>query len=61
VADGSCLQACPVNVFQWYRIDNDVPATQMVSATNYGIGRHGKEDRLDSTDKSDPIMEHECI
>ena len=42
-------------MFQWYRTENDVPATQMVNSTSYGIGRHGMEDRLDSTDK------HECI
>ena len=61
IADGSCLQACPVNVFQWYRTENDVPAAEMANATSSGIGRNGKEDRLDGTDKSDPIREHECI
>lgn len=61
IADGSCLQACPVNVFQWYRTENDVPATGMLNATSGGTGSNGKEDRLDATDKSDPIREHECI
>ncbi len=26
VADGACIEACPVQVFQWYRTENDVPA-----------------------------------
>ena len=26
VADGACIEACPVQVFQWYRTEQDVPA-----------------------------------
>jgi len=26
VADGACIEACPVQVFQWYRTEKDVPA-----------------------------------
>ncbi|MFZ0894474.1 MAG: ferredoxin family protein [Candidatus Nitrosopolaris sp.] len=34
IADGSCIEACPGNVFQWYRTENDVP----FSSTNvYGV------------------------
>ena len=33
----------------------------MVNATSSGSGSTGKEYRLDDTDKSDPIREHECI
>ena len=29
IADGSCIEACPVNVFQWYRTENDVPFSSM--------------------------------
>ena len=25
VADGACIEACPVQVFQWYRTEHDVP------------------------------------
>jgi NAD-dependent dihydropyrimidine dehydrogenase PreA subunit len=61
IADGSCLPACPVNVFQWYRTENDVPAVEMSNATSSGTGRAGKDDRLDYTDKSDPVREKACI
>lgn len=29
--------------------------------TSYGNGNDGKENRLDYTDKSEPIREHDCI
>jgi ferredoxin len=61
IAEGSCLPACPVNVFQWYRTENDVPAVEMSYATSSGNGSTGKEDRLDYTDKSDPVREKDCI
>jgi NAD-dependent dihydropyrimidine dehydrogenase PreA subunit len=61
IADGSCISACPVQVFQWYRTENDVPAADMANATSYGNGSDAKEGRLDYTDKSDPIREHNCI
>ena len=35
-----------VNVFQWYRTENDVPAVDMVNATSYGNGSDGKDNRL---------------
>jgi ferredoxin len=28
-ADGACIEACPVQVFQWYRTENEVPAIEM--------------------------------
>nr|WP_236561676.1 ferredoxin family protein [Nitrososphaera sp. AFS] len=61
IADGSCLPACPVNVFQWYRTENDVPAVDMSNTVSSGNGNAGKEDRIDYTDKSDPIREKDCI
>jgi NAD-dependent dihydropyrimidine dehydrogenase PreA subunit len=61
IADGSCIEACPVNVFQWYRTENNVPAVNMANATSAGNGSMGKEDRADYTDKSEPIREHDCI
>jgi ferredoxin len=55
-ADGACIEACPVPVFQWYRTENDVPVIGMTNATNAGSGEdHEKEGRKDYTDKSDPI------
>ena len=58
IADGSCLPACPVNVFQWYRTENDVPAAEMSNATSSGTGRSGQNDR---SDKSDPVREKACM
>jgi NAD-dependent dihydropyrimidine dehydrogenase PreA subunit len=61
-ADGACIEACPVQVFQWYRTENDIPAVEMVNATSAGTGEdHAREGRKDYTDKSDPIREHDCI
>ncbi|MDN5846643.1 MAG: ferredoxin family protein [Candidatus Nitrosocosmicus sp.] len=62
IADGGCIEACPVQVFQWYRSEQDIPATQMVNATSEGIGENSNRDgRKDFTDKSDPIREQSCI
>ncbi|MGD9533528.1 MAG: ferredoxin family protein [Candidatus Nitrosocosmicus sp.] len=62
VADGACIEACPVQVFQWYRTANDIPAIEMVNATSGDEGEnHDREGRKDYSDKSDPIREHDCI
>jgi len=61
IADGSCISACPVQVFQWYRSEDDVPAKDMVNATSAGNGSASSNGRADYTDKSDPIREHTCI
>jgi NAD-dependent dihydropyrimidine dehydrogenase PreA subunit len=62
IADGGCIEACPVQVFQWYRSEQDVPAAEMVNATSEGTGEdHSREGRKDFTDKSDPIRERSCI
>lgn len=45
IADGACLPACPVAVFEWYK--------------NPGLS--GEDQKLDYTDKSDPIREADCI
>ena len=61
IADGACIEACPVQVYQWYRTEHDVPA---VDAQNYqfaGTGSSVKDERKDYTDKADPIREHDCI
>src|ERR671921_1416512 len=62
IADGACIEACPVQVFQWYRTEHDVPAAEMTNATSAGTGEnHDREGRKDYTDKSDPVRESDCI
>jgi NAD-dependent dihydropyrimidine dehydrogenase PreA subunit len=62
VADGACIEACPVQVFQWYRTENDIPEIEMTNITSAGIGENqDKEGRVDYIDKSDPTREHDCI
>jgi NAD-dependent dihydropyrimidine dehydrogenase PreA subunit len=61
-ADGACIEACPVQVFQWYRTEHDVPAIELQNGTSAGTGEdHDRDGRKDYTDKSDPIREHDCI
>ncbi len=51
-ADGACIEACPVQLFQWYRTENDVPAIEMVNATSEVTGKqYLKDERKDYTDK----------
>ena len=61
VADGACIEACPVQVFQWYRTEKDIPAEKAFNETFEGTGSAVKEERKDFTDKADPIREHDCI
>ena len=61
VADGACIEACPVQVFQWYRTEKDIPAKDVVGQTFEGTGSSIKDERKDMTDKADPIREHDCI
>ena len=61
VADGACIEACPVQVFQWYRTEKDIPAKEVVGQTFAGTGSDVKDERKDLTDKADPIREHDCI
>ncbi|TLX94242.1 MAG: ferredoxin family protein [Thaumarchaeota archaeon] len=61
VADGACIEACPVQVFQWYRTEKDIPAKKAVNVEFAGTGSSVKEERKDYTDKADPIREHDCI
>jgi NAD-dependent dihydropyrimidine dehydrogenase PreA subunit len=61
VADGACIEACPVQVFQWYRTEKDVPAKDAIKETFEGTGSSVKEERKDYTDKADPVREHDCI
>ncbi len=61
IADGTCIKACPVQVFQWYRTETDVPAIEVTNATSAGTGSTVKEERKDYPDKTDPIREHDSI
>ncbi len=61
IADGACIEACPVQVFQWYRTEKDIPAKDVVWQTYEGTGSDVKDERKDLTDKADPIREHDCI
>jgi len=61
IADGACIEACPVQVFQWYRTEKDIPAKKVTKETFAGTGSSVKEERKDYTDKADPIREHDCI
>ena len=45
VADGACLPACPVSVFEWSK----------------NVGFSGTDQRLDFSDKAAPIREADCI
>ena len=61
-ADGACIEAYPVQVFQWCRTEQDIPAIEIKNTTSAGSGEdHERERRVDFTDKSDPIREHDCI
>jgi NAD-dependent dihydropyrimidine dehydrogenase PreA subunit len=61
IVDGGCIDICPVQVYQWYRTENDVPAVEMANGTSVGSGSVVKEGRKDFTDKSEPVREHDCI
>ena len=63
VADGACIEACPVQVFQWYRTDKDMSGIDAINDTTdwKGTGETEKEERRDFTDKADAIREHDCI
>src|SRR6266536_996918 len=44
VADGACIEACPVQVFQWYRTEHDIPATEVTKQQWVGTGRDVKDE-----------------
>ena len=54
------MSVCPVQTFQWYRTEQDIPAKDVVDATFDGTGLTEQDERLDSSDKSQPIREHDC-
>ncbi len=61
IADGACLESCPVDVFEWFRNAVDVPAKDAPNTKSPGGGGASRGDRKDYTDKADPIREGDCI
>ena len=62
VADGACIEACPVQVFQWYRTEKDIPAKDVVGQTFEGSGSTEKDQRTDFTlTRQTQFREHDCI
>jgi len=59
--DGACIEACPVQVFQWYRTEKDIPATEITKHKFAGTGETVKDHRKDFSDKAQVIREHDCI
>jgi len=60
VAAGECFGVCPVQTFQWYRTEKDIPAEKCLGETFEGTGLTEATERLDFSDKSQPIREHDC-
>ena len=61
VADGACLESCPVQVFQWYRTEKDIPAKDTSKEKWAGTGGTEKDERKDYTDKAQVVREYDCI
>ena len=59
-AQGSCFSVCPVQTFQWYRTEKDIAAADCKGETFEGTGLTEADERLDYSDKSQPIREHDC-
>lgn len=58
----ACIEACPVQVYQWYRSEQDVPAIVMTNATSEGTGDDRNRDgRKDLQINPDLIRESACI
>src|ERR671919_215058 len=45
IADGACIEACPVQVFQWYRTEKDIPAKEVPNDPWAGTGSTVKDER----------------
>ena len=54
------MSVCPVQTFQWYRTEKDIPADKCLGETFEGTGLTEQDERLDYSDKSQPIREHDC-
>ena len=47
VADGACIEACPVQIFQWYRTDKDISGIKAVKDTTSWPGHRYNRKRGD--------------
>ncbi|MBI4415856.1 MAG: ferredoxin family protein [Euryarchaeota archaeon] len=56
IGDGGCMDACPVDVFEWYLN----PGAKGVG-NDKALAPGSDEWQLFRTDKSDPILEADCI
>ena len=54
------MSICPVQTLQWFRTEQDIPAIDCLDATFEGTGLIEMDARLDYTDKSQSIREHDC-
>ena len=54
------MSVCPVQTFQWFRTEQDIAAKDVVGKVFAGTGKTEQNERLDYTDKSQPIREHDC-
>ena len=54
------MNVCPVQTFQWFRTNQDIPAADCLDSTFEGTGLTEMDERLDCADKSQPIREHDC-
>ncbi|MEK0330039.1 MAG: 4Fe-4S binding protein, partial [Nitrosopumilus sp.] len=60
IAAAECFGVCPVQTFQWYRTVKDISARDCLDAPFEGTGLTEASERLDASDKSQPIREHDC-
>jgi len=56
-----CIEAVPVQIFQWYRSAQDLPAAEMVDVTSVGIGENHDRDEEKIMPITDPVRENDCI
>jgi NAD-dependent dihydropyrimidine dehydrogenase PreA subunit len=56
IADGGCLDVCPVSVFEWL-----LNPGQIGTGKDKKIAKDSDEWKKYRTDKSDPIRESDCI
>jgi NAD-dependent dihydropyrimidine dehydrogenase PreA subunit len=54
------MSVCPVQTFQWFRTEQDIAAKDVVGKVFAGTGKTEQSERLDASDKSQPIREHDC-
>ena len=56
VADGACIEACPVQIFQWYRTDKDISGIKAVKDTTPWPGVGTTEKRNDLISQIKPMQ-----